>query len=89
MAVYRLRYSVHDPTEDTDGLYMGEIPVLPGCRAWAETKEEIPDILQSVAQEFLASYRENGEELPDEVLRSVVTVEVQTLEEEARILVPA
>ena len=89
MAVYRLRYVVHDPTEETDGLYMAEIPALPGCRAWTETTEEITNILQSVAQEFLAAYRDNGENLPEEVLRSVVTVEVPAQTEEPRILVSA
>ena len=89
MAVYRLAYQIHDPTEDSDGLYMAEIPVLPGCRAWAETPESAIDILQSVGQEFLTAYKDNGEELPAEVLQSAATVGRSAVEETPRILVPA
>ena len=89
MAVYRLGYQIHDPTDDTDGLYMAEIPVLPGCRAWAETPEAAINILQSVGQAFLAAYKDSGDELPAEVLQSAVTVEISSADEMPRILVPA
>ena len=60
-----LRYALHGPSDDTGGMYMAEIPVLPGCQAWGDTPEETIDILTSVAEEFIASYREHGEELPE------------------------
>ena len=67
MRHYQLRYVLHSPSEDTGGMYMAEIPVLPGCRAWADTAAETVDILTSVAKEFIASYEAHGDELPDEV----------------------
>ena len=70
MKSYYLRYVLHLPSEDTGGMYMAEIPVLPGCQAWAGTQEETIDILTTVAEEFIASYKENGEKLPDGVLTS-------------------
>jgi predicted RNase H-like HicB family nuclease len=42
-------------------MYMAEIPVLPGCQAWADTHDETLSILESVAEEFIASYKEHGE----------------------------
>ena len=70
MKSYYLRYVLHLPSEDTGGMYMAEIPVLPGCQAWAGTQEETIDILTSVAEEFIASYKENGEGLPDDAAGS-------------------
>ena len=35
MKHYKLRYVMHEPSEDTEDKYMAEIPALPGCRAWA------------------------------------------------------
>ena len=62
---YYLSYVLHPPSEDSGGMYMAEIPVLPGCRAWAATRDDTLEILTSVAQEFIASYKAHGEELPE------------------------
>ena len=48
-------------------MYMAEVPVLPGCQAWADTPDEALSILSSVATEFIASYKEHGDELPAEL----------------------
>ena len=67
MAQYRLPYVTHKPAEETGWTYMVEIPVLPGCRAWGATEDEAVTCLQDVAEQFIISFREHGEELPDEV----------------------
>ena len=76
MKHYLLRYALHGPSDDTGGMYMAEIPVLPGCQAWGDTPEETIDILTSVAEEFIASYREHGEELPEGVAASELEEDV-------------
>ena len=67
MAQYHLPYRMKGPSEETEDMYMAEIPGLPGCRAWGETPESALDILRSVAAEFIASYAEHGDELPDSI----------------------
>lgn len=67
MTHYRLRYVLHPPSEDTGWKFMAEVPVLPGCQAWADTPQETIEILTSVAEEFIASYKEHGDRLPDSV----------------------
>ncbi len=57
MKQYRLRWVMHQPSEDTEGMFMAEAPDLPGCRAWGETWTDAYEHLRSVAAEFLASYR--------------------------------
>ena len=53
MKHYKLRYVMHDPSEDTEHRYMAEIPALPGCRAWGDTPEDTLDILESLAAAFI------------------------------------
>ena len=87
MANYYLKYALNPPSEDTGGMYMGEIPVLPGCRAWAETREDTLEILASVAQGFIASYKVHGEELPEGVLASEDSMESESASSSERLLV--
>ena len=67
MKHYKLRYVMHDPSEETEDKYMAEIPALPGCRAWGDTPEDALDILQGVAAAFIESYIDHGDELPPAV----------------------
>lgn len=45
-------------------MYLAELPELPGCRAWAATAEQAMHSLEGVAADFIASYKEHGEDLP-------------------------
>jgi predicted RNase H-like HicB family nuclease len=67
MKLYRLPLVMHEPDEDSEGLYLAEIPALPGCRAWGDTAAEALENLQSVAAAFIESYRDRGDQLPPEV----------------------
>ena len=67
MAQYRLPYRMNEPSEDTENMYMAEVPALSGCRAWGETPEDALANLRSVAAQFIASYEEHGDELPDSI----------------------
>ena len=69
MELYQLDYVLHEPREEQGGLYMAEIPELPGCRAWAETANETLTELCTVAEQFLLSYRERGKPLPPGIAR--------------------
>lgn len=45
-------------------MYLAEVPELPGCRAWGATAEQALHNLEGVAADFIASYKEHGDELP-------------------------
>ena len=64
---YKLPYTLKAPSEDTEHMYLAEVPVLPGCRAWGETAEEALHNLDRVAADFIASYQEHGDELPQSI----------------------
>lgn len=67
MKLYKLPITVEEPSEDSGGKYVAEVPAMPGCRAWGDSAAEAVDNLQSVAAAFIESYQERGEPLPDEV----------------------
>ena len=61
---YRLRYVMHEPSEDTEDMYLAEALDIPGCRAWGETQEQACEYLRDVAAGFIELYVERGEALP-------------------------
>ena len=69
MELYQLDYVLHEPSEEQGGLYMAEIPELPGCRAWAETAKETLAELSVVAEQFILSYKDRGKPLPASIAR--------------------
>ena len=66
---YRLSYRLIEPDEDDEGKYVAEAPQLPGCRAWGESSREAVENLRSVASEFIKSYKDHGDELPNGIDR--------------------
>ena len=72
MDLYRLRFVLREPCDETEGKYLAEIPDLPGCRAWSDTAAQALESLQSVAAAFIQSYRDRGDPLPPQVAAAVV-----------------
>lgn len=73
MELYRLRFVLlQEPSDETEGKYLAEIPDLPDCRAWGDTSAKALESLQSVATAFIESYRERDDPLPPQVMASVV-----------------
>ena len=72
MKLYRLAVVMHGPNEHTEQKYLGEIPTIPGCRAWGDTAAEALVNLQGVAAAFIESYQDKGDPLPLEVESSHV-----------------
>ena len=67
MNLHRLPLVLHGPSQVTEDKYLAEVPYLPGCRAWGDTATEAFENVQSVAAQFIESYRSAGDPLPAEV----------------------
>ena len=65
---YRLPYVLKAPSEETEDVYLAEIPMIPGCRAWGATAEEALSNLEGVAADFIASCEDHGDQLPASVV---------------------
>ena len=55
--------------EDEDGRWSAIIPSLPGCNAWAYTKQQALGAIQDNAQAYLEVALEHGDPLPQGVPR--------------------
>ncbi|MDE2696158.1 MAG: type II toxin-antitoxin system HicB family antitoxin [Chloroflexota bacterium] len=64
---YKLPYTLRAPSEETEDMYLAEVPVLPGCRAWGATAKEALFNLEGVAADYIASCEEHGDPLPAEI----------------------
>ena len=67
---YKLPYTLREPSPETEDMYLAEVPALSGCRAWGSTPEEALRILDSVATEFIASYKSRGDDLPEGIAQA-------------------
>lgn len=71
MKLYKLPIVLYEPSEDTEGKFMAEVPALPGCRAWGDSVGETLEYVRGVAEAFIDSYLDRGIPLPEEVESSV------------------
>jgi predicted RNase H-like HicB family nuclease len=81
MKLYKLPITIEEPSENSGGKYVAEVPALPGCRAWGDTAAEAVDNLQSVAAAFIESYQERGDPLPDVVQKLASDAGASTISE--------
>lgn len=64
---YTLPYALKEPSAETDYMYLAEVPVLPGCRAWGATADTALHNLEGIAEDFIASYEQHGDEPPQPI----------------------
>ena len=59
-----LRYEVIVYWSDEDGVYLAEVPELPGCMADGATYAEVMETVQVIMSEWIETARELGREIP-------------------------
>lgn len=52
--------------EEEDGVWTAVVPALPGCNAWAYTKEEALAAIQENTKAYLETLIENGLTIPEQ-----------------------
>ena len=67
MKLYKLPIVLYEPSEDTNDMFMAEVPAMPGCRAWGETPSQALEYIQGVAEAFIESYIELEQPIPPEL----------------------
>ena len=56
MKLYTLPVVLRRPSADAEDMYLAEIPVLPGCRAWREMAADALANMKDVAAASIESY---------------------------------
>ena len=72
MEYYQLTYILHEPCEEHGWLYRAEVLELPGCNVWGDTASATLAELPIVAEQFILSYKDTGDPLPEGLVRSQI-----------------
>jgi predicted RNase H-like HicB family nuclease len=61
--------------KDEDGVYVAEVPALPGCVSQGATRAEALRNIQEAIEAYLESLRARGEAIPPSIDEEVVEVD--------------
>ncbi len=70
-----MRYRVLIET-DEDGVFVAEVPALPGCISQGKTRSEALSNIREAIAAYLESLRKHGEPVPPPISEEVVEVDV-------------
>jgi predicted RNase H-like HicB family nuclease len=62
--------------QDEDGIFVAEVPSLPGCISQGATREEAVRNIEEAIAAYLESLSEHGEPIPPSIDEEVVEVEL-------------
>ena len=62
--------------QDEDGIFVAEVPALPGCVSQGATREEARHNVNEAIQAYLESLRENGDPIPPPINEEVIEVDI-------------
>lgn len=60
--------------QDEDGVYVAEVPALPGCISQGKTRTEAIDHVKEAIAGYLQSLESHGEPVPPSITEEVVEV---------------
>ena len=62
--------------QDEDGVYVAEVPHLPGCISQGQTREEAVENVREAIAAYLESLEAHGDPIPPPITEEVVEVNV-------------
>jgi len=62
--------------QDEDGIYVAEVPSLPGCISQGRTRSEAINNIKEAIAGYLESLQAHGEPVPPSIFEEVVEVEL-------------
>jgi len=62
--------------QDEDGVFVVEVPSLPGCVSQGNTRDEAIQNIQEAAEAYLESLEAHNEPIPPSIDEEVVEVEI-------------
>ena len=62
--------------QDEDGVYVAEVPVLPGCISQGRTRGEVLDNIKEAIAGYLESLEAHSEPAPPSISEEVVEVDL-------------
>lgn len=66
-----MKYRVHI-AQDEDGMFVAEVPALPGCVSQGKTRAEVLANIKEAIEAYLASLRAHDEPIPPPMPKDVI-----------------
>ena len=60
--------------QDEDGMFVAEVPALPGCISQGQTRAEVLENIQEAIEAYLESLKAHNEPIPPPIEEEVVEV---------------
>jgi len=60
--------------QDEDGMYVAEVPSLPGCISQGKTRDEALRNVREAVEAYLESLKKHGEPVPPPITEEVIEV---------------
>ena len=60
--------------QDEDGVFVAEVPALPGCISQGKTRSELIDNIKEAIAGYLESLQTHGDPIPPSITEEVVEV---------------
>jgi predicted RNase H-like HicB family nuclease len=60
--------------QDEDGVYVGEVPALPGCISQGATRAELLENIKEAITGYIESLEAHGDPIPPSIYEEVVEV---------------
>ena len=60
--------------QDEDGVYVGEVPALPGCVSQGQTRAELLDNIKEAIAGYIECLEAHGDPIPPSITEEVVEV---------------
>ena len=61
---------------DEDGMYIAEVPTLPGCISQGKTRKEVLENIQDAIRGYIESLKKHNEPIPPPIYEEYVDVEI-------------
>ena len=61
-------------TQDEDGVFVAEVPALPGCISQGKTRAQAVKNIQEAIQAYLTSLQDHNEPVPPPISEEIVEV---------------
>jgi len=62
--------------QDEDGMFVAEVPALPGCISQGQTRTEVLENIQEAIEAYLESLKAHNEPIPPPIEEEVVEVTI-------------
>lgn len=60
--------------QDEDGMFVGEVPSLPGCVSQGKTRNELLDNVREAIEGYIESLEAHGEPVPPSISEEVIEI---------------